>query len=174
MPENSTATKTAMEARAAVPIKITGGIFETLDHLYQAISRRAFEIFEGNGRTGTDLENWFKAESELLHPVKLNVSENEKSLTLEAEVPGFTEKDLQIEVEPQRVTITGKRETSKKQEKGKTVYEEMHSDEILRVVDLPAQVEAGKASATLKNGVLEVEMPKIVKSVGTRVEVKAA
>ena len=42
----------------------------------------------------------------------------------------------------------------------KTAYKERCSDQILRVIDLPVDVEAAKAAATLQDGVLELKMPK--------------
>ena len=176
MAEKAAGTKTALET-LPTPITITEprGIFERLDRIYNDIARRAFEIFESNGGApGREIENWFAAEAELLHPVKIGMSETEKMLTVQAEVPGFTENDLEIRVEPTRLTITGKRETTGKQEKAKTVYQEYRSDEILRVIDLPAEVDNDRVTTTLKNGMLELQMPKAAEPAGARVEVKAA
>jgi HSP20 family protein len=174
--KSAAATKPALDTvQSAIKITEPEGVFERLDRIYNAIARRAFEIFEGNGKTpGREIDDWFKAESELLHPVHINMSEDEKTLTVLAEVPGFAEKELDVRIEPKRLTITGKRETSKKEEKGKTVYQERCSDEIFRVVDLPSEVEKDKATATLKNGVLEIEMPKTEKAASTKVNVRAA
>ena len=44
----------------------------------------------------------------------------------------------------------------------------------MRVIDLPAEVVASKAAATLKNGMLELQMPKTPETKGTHVEVKPA
>ena len=42
---------------------------------------RAYQIFEGNGRRfGHDLDDWFKAEMDLLHPVHVNIASREKTL----------------------------------------------------------------------------------------------
>jgi HSP20 family protein len=181
MAEKSAGAKTALEpvpTTTAITINEPRGIFERMDRLYNDIARRAFEIFEGTGGTpGHELDHWFAAEAELLHPVKISMSETEKALTVKAEVPGFSEKDLKIRVEPTRLTITGKRETTEKQEKAKTLYQEYRSNEILRVVDLPAEVDSEHVTAMLKNGMLELEMPKTAKTTkaaATRVEVKAA
>ena len=150
-------------------------VFERFDQLYNSIARRAYEIFEGNGRTfGRELDDWFKAESELLHPVHVRLADSDSALTVEAEVPGFEAKDLQINLEPRRLTISGKKETKEEQKKGKAVYQEQCSNEILRVIDLPSEVDTSKAAATLKNGILELQMPKSAIAKTTRVEVKSA
>ena len=160
MSQTSIVVKGAEEKPVAItPIE---RLTKQIDKTFQAITKRAYEIFEGNGhRSGHDLDDWFKAEMDLLHPVHVNIAESGESLEVKAEVPGFSEKEIEVSVEPSRLTITGKRETETKTEKqGKTVYSEFCSDQILRVVDLPASVDAGKATATLKNGVLQLTMPK--------------
>jgi len=151
-------------------------LFDRVNELYDSIARRAFEMFEGNGRIfGRDLEDWFRAESEVLHPVHIEVSDAGDSLSVRAEVPGFTTKDLEVSVEPERLTITGKRETKEQGKKeGKIVQSERCADEILRVIDLPAAVDTSKVTATLKGGVLELEMPKAAPARKIRIETKAA
>jgi HSP20 family protein len=163
--------------RAEEPVKMIkhGSLFEQMDEMFDALSRRAYSIFEDNGRMfGRDLEHWFQAERELLHPVHVSVAESDDSLHVQAEVPGFNEKELEISVEPCRLTIRGKREASKEVKKGKTVYEEQCADQILRIVDLPVEVETDKVAAMLKNGVLELTMPKAVKARAIRIHPKAA
>jgi HSP20 family protein len=119
-------------------------------------------------------DDWVKAESQLLHPVHVRIAESDEALTVKAEVPGFEAKDLQINVEPRRLTLSGKKETKEEQKKGKAVYQEQCSNEILRVIDLPAKVDTSKAAATLKNDILELLMPKSDVVKATRIEVKFA
>jgi HSP20 family protein len=169
--------ETAAVKRAEEPAKLIkyGSVFDQIQDTFNALSRRAYEIFEGNGRAfGRDLEHWFQAETELLHPVHVSIEESDDSLAVKAEVPGFNEKELEISLEPRRLTITGKREAKKEEKKGKTVYAERCSDQILRIVDLPVDVETDKVNATLKNGVLEFTLPKAAKAHSVRIHPKAA
>jgi HSP20 family protein len=156
------------------PIKF-GSLVEQVEGTFNDLACRAYEIFDGNGRIfGHDLEHWFQAERELLYPVLLNIVETPEAFELKAEVPGFTEKDLEIGVEPRRLTLSGKRESSKEEKKGKTVWAESSSDQLLRVVNLPAEVEVGKVTASLKNGVLDLTLPKITQAQPVRIHPKAA
>ena len=174
------ATSVAVQRAEEKPITITPveNLMDRINKMsHQAITQRAYEIFEGNGRRfGHDLEDWFKAEMDMLHPVHVNIAEAEDSLEVKAEVPGFSEKEIEISVEPRRLTITGKRETETKREekKTKTVYSEFCSNQILRTVDLPATVDAEKTTATLKNGVLQLTMPKTAKAKTIEIKPKAA
>jgi HSP20 family protein len=86
----------------------------------------------------------------------------------------FTEKDIEINVEPRRLFISGTREQkSENKKKGETVYSEL-SDQVCRTVALPAEVDPNKVNATLSKGELEITLPK--KEIGkkTAIEQKAA
>jgi HSP20 family protein len=168
---------TAMQP-AIVPVAVkqsaTGDVFDRMQQTYDEIARRAFEIFDNNGRRGHDLEDWFRAESELLHPVHLEMAESDDNLTVRAEVPGFSTKELEINVEPRRLTIAGKHEAQEESKQGKTIYSERCAKEVLRVVDLPAEVDSSKVSAMLKDGILKIELPKAAHAKAVRIEPKTA
>jgi len=150
------------------------GLFEYMTSIHDNIARRAFEIFQNEGQIlGNDLDHWFKAEAEILHAVSVDMFESEDMLTIEAELPGFSATDLNVSLEPERLVIRGKREYLK-DEKSKKVHEELRTDQALRVIDLPREVLPAKSEATLKNGILEVKMPKVANHAVTPLEVKAA
>ena len=67
MTANTTATQMAPVPTTALEQR---DVFDRFDQIYNSIAKRAFEIFESNGRNfGHEFDDWFKAESELLHPV---------------------------------------------------------------------------------------------------------
>ena len=139
----------------------TEQLIDQMHDLRDCIARRAFEIFASRGeRIGLELADWLQAEMEFLHPAYIAISESSKSLTVRADVPGFKEKDLEIEVEPHRVTIAGKRVTQNESHAYKRIYSETHSDLILRVIELPTAVDPAKVKTAVKDGVLELDMPK--------------
>jgi HSP20 family protein len=171
------ATSLAVQRAEEKLVRVTPveNLMDRINKMSQAIAQRAYEIFEGNGRKfGHDLDDWFKAEMDMLHPVHVNIAESGDSLEAMAEVPGFNEKEIEVSVEPNRLTISGKRETetTKEEKKGKTVYSEFCSNQILRIVDLPASVAAEKTIATLKNGVLQLTMPKAAKAKAIEIKPK--
>jgi len=75
-------------------------------------------------------------------------------------VPGFAAQELEVNIDGQRLTISGKREKREERKDKKSVYSEYCSGQVLRVVDLPGGVKADAATASLKDGILEVEIPK--------------
>jgi len=163
---------------AKVPVSVkqsaTNDALDRIQQTYDSIACRAFEIFDNNGRWfGHDLEDWFHAESELLHPLHLEMAESDDNLTVRAEVPGFGTKELEINVEPRKLTIAGKHQAQEESKKSKTIYSERCAKEILRVVYLPAEVDSSKANATLKDGILNIELPKAAHAKTVRIEPKA-
>jgi HSP20 family protein len=163
-------------AKVSVSVKqpATSDVTDRIQQTYDSIARRAFEIFDNNGRwLGHELEDWCRAESELLHPIHLEMAESDDDLTVRAEVPGFSIKELEINVEPRRLTLVGKHEAQEERKKAKTIYSERCAKEILRVVYLPTDVDGSKASATLKDGILSIELPKAAHAKTVRIEAKA-
>jgi HSP20 family protein len=167
---------TAMQPlKGSIAVKESSPItmFHRVEEVYDAIARRAFEIFQGNGPApGHELDDWLRAESELLHPMHLELTDSASNLTVRAEVPGFSAKELEINVEPRRLTVSGKRETKEETKKGKTIYSELCANEILRVVELPTEVDTSKVNATLKDGILNIELAKAAPAKTVRVEPK--
>lgn len=175
MREESTPLQPFRKELGPLKLMTFNEIVEDMQGTFDAIARRAYEIFEGSGRQpGHEMEDWFRAENELLHPVTLELRESDNAVIVRAEVPGFEAKDLEIGVEGTQLTIAGKRETSKEEEKEKVLYSERRSNQLYRSIELPAGVDSEKATATLKGGVLELTMPKSAPTKKIRVEPKAA
>jgi HSP20 family molecular chaperone IbpA len=132
-----------------------------------AIARRAFELFEKRNREhGHDWEDWFQAESELLLPVSVATLEKGDSLSLRANVFGFGQNELSVSIESKRVVILGKKEVvTTETEAGRNEYIDWYPDQILRVIDLPTEVDPDRAVVELQTGLLKFELPKAVKQV---------
>ena len=173
-PQAATAMQPAKTLAVAKQIE-TENTFDRMQQAHDSIAKRAFEIFDNNGRWfGHDLSDWLEAESELLHPVHLEIAETEEDLTVRAEVPGFTARELDITVEGNQLTIAGKHESKEESKKGKTIYSERCAKEILRSVYLPSDVDGSKVNATLKDGILNIELPRAAHAKSVRIEPKTA
>jgi len=150
-------------------------LVERMGQMSAAIARRAYELLEARGsENGHDRQDWFRAESELLAPVPVKVAETDQELHVRAEVPGFTDKDVEVRVEPRRLIICGKKQQTSEQEKGRAASKVERSAEILRVVDLPHEIDPDKVRATLENEMLTITLPKVNPSTKTPVGIKAA
>jgi len=162
---------TATELTIAPKVLPESMFLRKMDEIENRIARRAYELFASSGFTdGHDLEDWLLAESELFGRTPVEVTETEKEVTVKAGLPGFTEKDIEIRVEPRRLFISGKREEkSEDKTKGQTVYSE-RSNEVFRTVDLPADVDPDKVKTILSHGELEITLPK--KEIGKKIAIE--
>ncbi|MHB1021162.1 MAG: Hsp20 family protein [Acidobacteriaceae bacterium] len=168
VPQPSSSTRTMI---AFPPVR---NIFEDMESLTRQIAQRAFTLFQQRGGfDGQDLDDWLRAETDILKPVPIEMSESKDAYTIRAEVPGFDVKDINVQVEPNAIYLHGKSEQKKEEKKGKEVrYSEVSANEFCRQIDLPTAVIPEKVSAHLANGVLELNLPKSTPA--KTVEIKAA
>ncbi len=146
-----------------------------IQEINEAIARRAYEIFASRGFVhGSDSEDWSRAEAELFHTFHMELQETDEALLLRAEIPGFSEKDLELTVEPQCLTLTGKRETASEIVSGKVIYRDSCASQIFRRIELSAPIQVNAVVATLRNGILDIWMPKLAQAETTIAETIAA
>ncbi len=103
----------------------------------------------------------------------LNVWEDGERLVAEAEVPGLALNDLEILVRGNELTIQGSRKGVNGDD---AVYHrrERGTGDFVRHLTLPAEIDADKVEATLKDGVLTVILPKSEQARARRITVKSA
>ncbi len=91
---------------------------------------------------------------------RLDVSEDEKAVTVTAELPGMNEKEVELLLTEKTLTIKGEKKMEKEDE-GKEYYRSERSyGTFCRSLTLPAPVDRDKVEALFKNGVLKVTLPK--------------
>lgn len=150
-------------------------VSDRMREVHELISRRAYEIFEASGGSfGHELDHWLHAESELLQPMAIEIQDSDGALTLRAEVPGFKAHEIDVMVEPRRLTLVGKRESKDKRKEDKLTHPERGTVRILRIIDLPWEVDTEKVTGNLKDGVWELTLPKAVVGSIAEIESQAA
>jgi HSP20 family protein len=90
----------------------------------------------------------------------LDVTTDADALTIEASLPGIKPEDVDITVENNTVTISGKTGDERKAEEGSYVVQEIRRGSFSRSVTLPNGLEPDKATATFEHGILKLEIPK--------------
>lgn len=124
-----------------------------------------------------DLRRWMKAwpvAAEFEWRPATDVIETDKEIVLKAELPGVKKEDVSVEIEGNTLTIKGERK-EEKEEKGKKMHRvERFYGSFMRSFTLPENVDAKAIAAEMKDGVLEVHLPKTAapERKATKVEVK--
>jgi len=122
----------------------------------EVIAQRAYEIYQSRGgEHGADQDDWFQAEGELLPRLEIDFKVTDDTVQLTAFVPGFDATDLEVVVGHRRAVICGIHPDSKW-----TADVSPNKKKVMRVVELPFDVNPGAAEATLKSGTLRIVLPR--------------
>jgi len=127
--------------------------------------RRWMETFEPLGwrwPMGVDYER----------SLRLDVIDHEKELVVRGELPGVEKDDIEVTVMGDRLMIEAEREFEEEDEKGAYYRREVGYGKLMRTVALPVEVDAEKIHAELKDGILEITLPKL--TVAERHTIKVA
>ena len=126
------------------------------------------QLYQPLGRMGTRLRDWLSPASD--------ASSNEDAYHISVELPGVSEEDVSLVANDGRLSITGEKSESK-EEKGDTWYfSERQYGSFRRTFRLPDDANAEKAEAHMKDGVLEITIPKreAEEASGKKIAVKRA
>lgn len=104
---------------------------------------------------------------------ELDMYEEEDQIILKLKAPGFDDKNVDITIEDNSLTITGNAETEEEEKsKNKKYYrKEITQRSFTRTVSLPAKVIAEKSDAKFKNGILHITLPKAEESKPKKVSI---
>lgn len=102
----------------------------------------------------------------------IDVYQTSKEIIIKSPVAGSRLEDIDIAIENDMVTISGKREHETKISKEDYLYQEIYWGEFSRSVLLPQEVDASKAEAEFKNGLLIIRIPKIDREKTQKIKIR--
>jgi len=105
---------------------------------------------------------------------RLDLAESESEVRVTAELPGMDEKDIDISLSDNTLTISGEKKAEHEEKNGNFYRTERSFGSCTRTVDLPAEVNEDKVEASFKRGVLTITLPKSEKAKKTtnKIQVK--
>lgn len=105
---------------------------------------------------------------------RIDVAETDKEIMVNVELPGMTEKDVEITLDHGILSIKGEKQQKSEDKKGHYHYVERRYGSFYRGIPIPAEIDHNKIEAVFKNGVLGISLPKkeITGSPSRRIEVK--
>ena len=96
----------------------------------------------------------------------INVLENEKAYKVELAAPGMTKEDFDVHIDEENnlvISMEKKNEKKEDEKNGRYLRREFSYSKFQQTMILPEDVDKEKISATVNNGVLDIELPKLVK-----------
>jgi len=122
---------------------------------------RSLDEFFGTGGLQTRIPN-------------VDIKENENSYIIEAELPGLTEKDVEVKIENRNLFISTVKEEKKEEKKDTYLIRERSSYSFSRNFILPEDADADSIKGTFKNGILTLEINKKPEKKPKSIKIKAA
>jgi len=119
-----------------------------------ALFERDDEFFGGFGLAPTWETGWSAFSPQV------DIVDSEKEIKVSVELPGLDEKDIEVTLSRDTLTISGEKH-QEKEDKGKNYYRmERSYGSFKRAIPIPCEVKAEAIDATFKNGVLSIVLPK--------------
>lgn len=142
--------------------------FAIMDQLRRRMDRVFDEVTPAQrGRPESDVERMYSARFP-----RVTVGEDNTHLVLRADLPGLSEKDLQLTILKDALTVSGERKPDAPE--GYYVHRQERAPvRFSRSFSLPCKVDVEKSTATLKNGVLTVTLAKAPDAQPRQIAVKA-
>jgi len=139
------------------PYRKTGSIRNEIDNLLH-------EFFGGPIHTGPLAGEWLPA---------ADITETEDSVLVKAELPGIEEKDIELSISGNLLTIRGEKKHVE-EDKGENHYlGDRYYGSFRRTFQLPADIDQEQAEATFDKGVLRISVPKVEESKTKKIEIKS-
>jgi len=138
--------------------------FSDLDELH-----REFDRFFDRGIPG---KNWLQGFTESPWAPALDVLEHENEVVVKAELPGIDQEDINLSIVDNTLTLSGeKKHETESNEEGHYRRERVFGS-FQRSINLPAYVDADKVTATYKEGVLDIRLPKREEAKTKKIKIK--
>lgn len=112
------------------------------------------------------------AEDDAEGQLTVDVYRDGDDIVVQSAVAGVKPEEVEVSITPESVSIRGKRERAKEVEEKDYFYQECFWGSFSRSIILPYEVDPDKSTATIKEGVLTVRMPKLNRQKAKKVKVK--
>ncbi len=103
----------------------------------------------------------------------LDLKETKEALVAKVEVPGMDPKDIQVSLQENLLTIKGEKKQEKEEKDERHHRVERSYGAFTRAIRLPIAVDGEKVTASFKNGLLIITLPKTPAAKGTAIPIKA-
>ena len=136
-----------------------GGTPTSLGDLQREVDR-VFESFWSGFGTPSLLRESGGALAGITLDVKIDASEDDKAYHVTAELPGLSEKDVEVTFADNTLTISGEKKEEKEVNEENYHRRERSFGSFRRSFTLPAEVDEEKIGASFKDGVMTIDLPK--------------
>ncbi len=123
---------------------------------FEEMGRRLGDFFRGSNMYNL----WTFAETGTFVP-RVEVAEDEGSIRVDAELPGIDEKDIDITLTGDTLTIKGEKRVNLERSSEEFFCTERTYGTFSRKIQIPREVDLDRVEANYRNGVLHISLPKL-------------
>jgi HSP20 family protein len=159
----NTKKEVSMPKKSLTPSKRKGVPAKSEEYNPFALLRQEVNALFDNFPRGSEIEP-FTGRFGVFSP-SVDIKESDKDIKVSAELPGMEEKDIEVSLGRDSLTIKGEKK-EEKEDKGKNYYRmERSYGSFTRTIPLPAEVDMDKVKAEFKKGILTVTLPKTARAI---------
>ena len=160
-----------MNLKSLIPVSRERGVAGSANP-FVSLQREVDRLFDNFTRGFPSLAA-FDTNGGALVP-SVDVTESDKEIEITAELPGLEEKDVQISIADNILTIRGEKKAEKEEKDKNYRLVERSYGSFERSLELPSGVDADAIKANIAKGVLRVTVPKPAPAQSKKIEVKSA
>lgn len=162
-----------MSLKSLIPVGSERGLTRAASNPFSVLQQEIDRLFEGFSRGFAGFPTFQSIPSRELMP-SMDLSENDKEIEITTELPGLEEKDIQLNVADNVLTIRGEKKNEREETKKDYHLVERSYGSFTRSVQLPDGVNADNIKAVMSKGVLKVTVPKPAPAQTKKIDIKAA
>jgi HSP20 family protein len=156
-----------MSLKSLIPVGGDRGVSRPVSNPFSALQQEIDRLFEGFSRGFSGFPG-----RELMP--SMDLSETDKEIEITAELPGLEEKDIQLNVADNVLTIRGEKKNEREETEKDYHLVERSYGSFTRSVQLPDGVNPDSIKAVMSKGVLKVTVPKPAPAQTKKIDIKSA
>jgi HSP20 family protein len=155
------------------PVKVKQAPSAEIEKNFRELERRLEEAFSDGWRFPSRWEapDWSRFSKLKYLTPRVDIVDRDDDILVRVDVPGVKKEDLDVTLTDNTITIKGRTSEMKKEEKGDYFRSETLKGSFSRTMYLPSDVDGNMAESTIRDGVLEVVVPKLGKARRIKVNV---
>jgi HSP20 family protein len=156
-----------MTLKSLISVGSERGVTRSASNPFSALQQEIARLFEGFSRGFSG----FPAREMM---PSMDLSETDKEIEITAGLPGLEEKDIQLNVADNVLTIRGEKKNEREETKKDYHLVERSYGSFTRAVQLPDGVNADGIKAVMLKGILKITVPKPAPAQSKKIDIKAA
>ena len=138
------------------PERAASSLQAELESTAEEIRQRAFDYYlSRGGRGGADLDDWLRAEREVVWSPRAEMTEDDGEIVLRVDTAGLDAGNIRVKATRDAILIRADAGHRHEESKGRICFCDF-GEKLFRQFDLPNAIDVDRVSATLDNGILQI------------------